>query len=276
MEAKYNNPSYKAFNMKDGLQFDHSNSEFPTKVYAWNYDGKLPIHVGSSKSTCYVFVYERTEMIREMNPQNNKNMRHYGQLQTLALEAGQYVCSSGTVSLRGGKGVIIEKLGHSAPFVCGGPLEEIGRLNYIDGCTDSLLIPPVMKGDSCFNHLHFPKNINQTAHTHPSLRTGLIVKGSGFCITPWGEIPLNEGDVFCILPDQKDNMGELKEASYDGITAIIGTHSFRTEDSTMDVVAFHPDSDFGAEHEEHPMINRTMIGGESAKNMEDIRSNVHE
>ena len=30
----------------------------------------------------------------------------------------------------------------------------------------------------------------------------------------------------------------------------------------MDVVAYHPDSDFGPTHEEHPMVNRTRIDGE--------------
>ena len=40
-----------------------------------------------------------------------------------------------------------------------GKVEPTGRLAYIDGCTDTLLISPPRKGDACLNHLHFPKNI---------------------------------------------------------------------------------------------------------------------
>jgi hypothetical protein len=29
----------------------------------------------------------------------------------------------------------------------------------------------------------------------------------------------------------------------------------------MDVIAYHPDSDFGPENETHPMVNRTLVGG---------------
>jgi hypothetical protein len=41
-------------------------------------------------------------------------------------------------------------------FQIGGPIEETGRLRYIDGRTDSLLIPPVLRGDACLNLLHIP------------------------------------------------------------------------------------------------------------------------
>ena len=38
-------------------------------------------------------------------------------------------------------------------------------------------------------------------------------------------------------------------------------HAFITEeDSSLDVVAFHPDSDFGPIANDHPMINRTIVG----------------
>ncbi len=41
-------------------------------------------------------------------------------------------------------------------------------------------------------------------------------------------------------------------------------HSFHTEGSSMDIIAFHPDSDYGPRPEDHPMINKTMVGGVSA------------
>jgi hypothetical protein len=49
-------------------------------------------------------------------------------------------------------------------------------------------------------------------------------------------------------------------------------HAFQTEDSSMDVVAFHPDSDFGPEHDNHPMINRTFVDGLSARHIDEIRT----
>ncbi len=36
-------------------------------------------------------------------------------------------------------------------------------------------------------------------------------------------------------------------------------HSFFTRDEALDVVAWHPDSDFGPRDDDHPMINRTVI-----------------
>jgi hypothetical protein len=34
----------------------------------------------------------------------------------------------------------------------------------------------------------------------------------------------------------------------------------------MDVVPYHPDSDWGPSHEEHPMVNRTLVGGKKIDN----------
>jgi hypothetical protein len=47
-----------------------------------------------------------------------------------------------------------------------------------------------------------------------------------------------------------------------GTLFVIGSgtlHSFHTAESPMVVLAYHPDSDFGPTHENHPMINRTII-----------------
>ncbi len=35
--------------------------------------------------------------------------------------------------------------------------------------------------------------------------------------------------------------------------------SFFTRDEALDVVAWHPDSDFGPRDDDHPMTNRTVI-----------------
>lgn len=156
-----------------------------------------------------------------------------------------------------GKWIYIARVGYDAPYLFGGPIEEKGRLKYIDGCSDSLLIPPVKKGDPCLNHLHFPVNINQTMHTHPTLRAGIVARGEGIC--RWydeaGQLhhtPLRPGLIWIIPPDVK--------------------HAFQTFDKSMDVIAYHPDSDFGPTDEEHPMILRTYVDGVSASKLPDIQT----
>lgn len=150
----------------------------------------------------------------------------------------------------------------------GGSIEKNGRLKYIDGCTDSLLIPPVKLGDPCLNHLHFPRDIDQTPHTHPSHRIGIVAKGHGECVTPFGNLPLKEGMIFVI----KEWDGNSYSKGLDGEMYPDGTHKFKTSEVSMDVIAFHPDSDFGATDVDHPMINRTIVDGVSANQIESIRT----
>jgi hypothetical protein len=147
----------------------------------------------------------------------------------------------------------------------GGPIEEVGRLKYIDGCTDSLLLPPVKMGDPCFNHLHFPPNITQTSHTHPSHRIGIVSDGYGECVTPFGKLPLYKGMIFVIKEWHEEMDGETRGVGLDGKIHLAGTHKFDTTDSHMDVIAFHPDSDFGATDIVHPMINRTIVEDKDGK-----------
>lgn len=135
--------------------------------------------------------------------------------------------------------------------VVGGPIEGAGRLRYIDGCTDTLLVHPPRQGDPCLNHLHFPPGIDQTMHTHPSVRFGSVMRGRGICesVLDNGEVvrqDLRPGMVWCIHPD--------------------GEHRFITRDSSLDVIAYHPDTDWGPQDEEHPMLNRTLVDGERLDN----------
>lgn len=137
-------------------------------------------------------------------------------------------------------------------FMVGGPVEESGRLRYIDGCSDSLLIPPVVLGDACLNLLHIPPGTRQTRHTHPSLRAGVVVQGAGTCETPDGSTQLSSGTLF-VIPEEAE-------------------HSFHTTESPLLVIAYHPDSDTGPSHDDHPMINRTIVQGISAANIPEIRT----
>lgn len=125
----------------------------------------------------------------------------------------------------------------------GGPVEQSGRLVYIDGCSDSLLVYPPRMGDPSLNLLSFPEQINQTFHIHPSIRLGVVLEGEGYSniLTNGTEesIDLVSGIAFCI------NEREL--------------HRFRTTYSTLKIIAYHPDGDWGPTDENHPMKNRTLI-----------------
>jgi quercetin dioxygenase-like cupin family protein len=164
---------------------------------------------------------------------------------TFDLGPGMYFCVPGPASVSGpGSGQTISVANYLGLFQIGGPIEPRGRLQYIDGCSDTLLVPPPVFGDPCLNLLYLPPGTTQTAHTHPSLRAGLIAAGEGRCHTRGGQHDLLPGTAFLIEAES--------------------LHSFHTTDHALYVIAFHPDSDFGPRHDDHPMVNRTIIGGQSA------------
>lgn len=221
--------------LETGLMFDYSNNQYPTRLHGLV--GEEQMHMKSG-STYYLYVQQGTVWIDGLWP----------------VHAGMYA-SAARGHLYGNKvakAILIERIGQHGTFMIGGPIEVRGRLKYIDGCTDSLLVPPVMKGEPCLNHLHFPVGIDQTSHTHPSMRVGIVTKGHGECVTPHDTYELRPGMAFIIHQD--------------------GEHKFRTLNECMDVIAYHPDSDFGPTHEEHPMLNRTIVDGVSAKNLDAIRT----
>jgi len=114
-----------------------------------------------------------------------------------------------------------------------------GSLSYINGCSNSNLISPPRNGEPCLNYLYFPENINQTFHTHPSIRVGCVLTGKGIAETSTGEFELNIGDVFVL----------------DRFTR----HRFKTFNNTMSLIAFHPDSEDGPTDEFNPMKSRTHL-----------------
>jgi len=228
------NPRFIPINGSHEYQ-DDAAPEF-TRFRRWLGSCNQPDDIGS-----ILFAQERCRLIYGDEPQHAE------------LRPGQFASVTGPLTIQGGKGIILTMRAYRPPFMLGGPIEARGRLKYIDGCTDSLLLSPVKCGNPCFNALYFPPGINQTQHTHPSLRAGLVVSGRGECVTPQGRIPLEADLAFVIETD--------------------GVHSFRTfADSGMVVVAYHPDSDFGPKDEDHPMINRTIVEGVSASLIEKIRT----
>ena len=209
---------------------------FPTTLHAW--DGDV-LELGNVDTAYFGFVQEGEATLVTASGQ-------------FKLQAGMYFSANNALTVSGGRGIVMAREFHQAFFMIGGPVEPKGRLKYIDGCTDSLLIAPVKMGDPCLNLLYFPPGIDQTPHTHPSDRIGVVFSGRGECETPEGIIPLEPGVMFRIPYE--------------------GNHKFRTFDREMRVIAYHPDSDFGPQDENHPMINRTIVDGVSASKIDAIRT----
>jgi quercetin dioxygenase-like cupin family protein len=158
---------------------------------------------------------------------------------TFVLQPGMYFSTVAPATIAtSGRAIVFSRRHARGTFLVGGPVEEKGRLRYIDGCTDSLLVPPVVRGDPCLNLLHIPPHTRQSAHTHPSYRVGVIASGRGRCVTPTATTPLSAGMAFFIPAGAE--------------------HSFFTDDEALRVIAWHPDSDTGPVDEDHPMVNRTI------------------
>lgn len=216
------NDSFLPFALTHGRLFD-SAGDYPSRLSAWQNDSlDLP-----DEGTHFGFVHQNPATLEA--PAGK-----------FSLTPGMYFAVPAGCRIGGaGQGIVITRLGYRGVFLIGGPIESEGRLRYIDGCTDSLLISPQMFGDPCLNALYFPAHVSQTEHTHPSIRIGLVAHGSGECHTPDATYPLAPGLAFAINANQR--------------------HNFSTSDSELVVIAYHPDSDFGPTHEVHPMINRTIL-----------------
>lgn len=142
-----------------------------------------------------------------------------------------------------GTGIIIDTPGYimQEEAFCTVKPNKPGNLSYIDGCSNSNLVNPPRNGDPCTNYLYFPENISQTFHTHPSCRIGIVLSGSGEAHIGADKIlDLKQGDMFVL--DRHV------------------LHRFKTHESTMSLMVFHPDSDGGPVDEMNPMKTRTLIG----------------
>lgn len=232
---------FESFLIDNGVLCDISDYRFPTRIYGWEEGGN-----GSSRltlkenSTFYGFVYAGEAKIKTAN-------------NAYTLKKGQYFCFAEEIEIEGGSGIVIEAMNSKALDMLGGPIENQGRLCYVDGCTDSLLVAPVRFGDPCLNAIFLPPMTDQTEHTHPSVRIVMVVKGSGECIIPGKVIPLTPGIIFIIHEE--------------------GLHKIRVSgDQSMILIAYHPDSDYGPKDDDHPMINRTIVEGISASERCDIQT----
>lgn len=226
--------------LQHGQMSDFSHLAYPSVVYGFL--GAEPLRI-SRPGTAFGFVWEGEARIEcDGDRQSIKALRYF------SLPVHDELIVSGPA-----KGFVVLRCDYFGLPMVGGPVESRGRLKYIDGCSDSLLIAPPLKGDPCFNFLHFPPGIDQTRHTHPTIRAGLIHKGQGHCHTETGSETLSPGRMFILFPD--------------------AIHAFSTIGTEgMSLTVFHPDSDFGPTHEEHPMLNRTIVDGVSAKHIDAIRT----
>lgn len=208
------------------------NSMYPSSAYLFDRTeiGDLGYFHTNAISTTYGYVLDG-----EVTLSNSKTVKR-----------GEYFClwtqDAHMISYTG-KMVAFDRIGFKGQNTIGGPLEEKGRLSYIDGCSDSLLIYPPRQGDPSLNMLHFPPNTKQSFHTHPSLRFGIVASGFGYASLVDGDdevsIKLEPGMMFCIEEQEK--------------------HRFVTDSKEMVVLAYHPDGDWGPTDHNHTMLNRTYL-----------------
>jgi AraC-like ligand binding domain len=217
-------------NPRNGDSLDASMTMYPCRMEVVSGERRL----GAPTSTSYGFVVSGDARIRSP---------HF----EVRGDAGTFFAMPGEIEIDASAVVVVvEKYGFRG-LPTAGRIEERGRLSYIDGCSDSILVSPPRRGDPVLNHLHFPRGVDQSQHTHPSLRLGVVARGEGvaFQLGDHGwEHPLTEGSVFLLHEHE--------------------LHSFRTTESDrpMDVIAFHPDSDWGPTDGVHPMLNRTYLGSQ--------------
>ncbi len=166
--------------------------------------------------------------------------------QPFPLQPGMYFCLPGAGRLDGATsaGFVVTCPDYQGMFSLGGPIEAGGRLAYINGGTNSVLISPPRLGDPSLHAMYLPANIEQTLHTHPSYRIGIVVSGMGHVAIPAGANAIAPGDIFLIPPHHE--------------------HCFYTGAEGLTAVVFHPDSEAGFSHRDNPMLQRTIVEGISA------------
>lgn len=206
--------------------FDAQTTMYPTVMHGRSQgEGEFP----TVSSTHFGFVIEGTvKILRKALP-------------ALELSPGMYFSIPGPFSYSSqGRFFSIERMGYRSLFAVGGPIEESGRLCYIDNCSVSQLIPPARLGDPTLQQLVFPPNVDQTMHLHPTIRMGFVQAGSGFCkMADGSKQALEAGNVF-YLPERQ-------------------VHGFQSLKDPMVIIAYHPDSDVGPTDHSHPMLSRTYL-----------------
>jgi len=234
-------------NPEDGFQIDARDTMYPSTLTVRKTDGEH----GSAEGTVYGYVVGG-----KLEVKHKDTVCQLGEGGFFAVPGGvqwKFLGEDSHAQL-----VLIERFGYKC-MPTFGTREKRGRLAYIDGCSDSILVHPARAGDSVLNHLHFPGGILQTQHTHPSIRLGIVADGKGHA---WQQtLAFSHGWRKKLV---KGGVFMLEESEL---------HSFMTEKDHMDVIAYHPDSEDGATDDKHPMLSRTYIdhGGGRASSIRDIQ-----
>lgn len=235
--------NFKIHSLQSTVFEDWSQDAFPVVYRSWHQNTvTLP-----AWGTHFGFVYQGNPILHR--DWGKQEYRLYPQMYFSLPDGGKI---NGTAST----GVVITRLNYGGVFHLGGPLETQGRFAYIDGGSNSLIIPPVAFGNPCLNALYFPAGVDQTWHTHPSHRIVTVVEGCGFCWTQDKQrVDLQPGTVFYLPADYQ--------------------HKFQTTDNKLTLVVFHPDSDIGFTHRHNPMLNRTIVEGVSATQLPQIHTVIN-
>ena len=219
------------FQFNDKPVIHHKEPLGESRLIIWDRSELLEF---DNTGTHFLFVFDGSAKVRQLHSQEQYCDCLIGQF--------YYAAIPGQFTLEGqGRGIVITRFNHFGLFSLGGPVEAEGRLRYIDGCTDTLIIPPTRIGDPCLNLLFIPRGTQQTNHTHPSSRMGIVIDGEGICRTPTEDTLIKSGTIFHIPENCQ--------------------HSFHTDNHHLKVIAYHPDSDCGPDDQNHPMVNRTFVQG---------------
>jgi quercetin dioxygenase-like cupin family protein len=212
-----------------GEKFSPRNEPYTCEtLYAENEEVQIP-----SGDTAYGYVISGTANFNDQAVKEGQFFCWTSQTEDPVTLSGEYLAW------------VVIRRGFKGQNVIGSDIEKRGRLVYIDGCSDSLLVYPPRLGDSSLNLLSFPESINQSFHTHPSARYGLVISGEG-----WAEQT---------IPGQSETVVTKLEEGVVFYLPTLERHRFRTEDSEMRVLAFHPDGDWGPTDHDHTMLNRTYL-----------------
>lgn len=210
--------------VKEGCVLDASATMYPSVLKGF---GRCDENFALPTSTYFGFVLNGKYELQRQG-------QHY-----MTLQGGMYFSAPGPLHIKGdGEIIVIERVGYRGLLHVGGPVEDSGRLCYIDNSNTTIIIPPPRMGDPVFNLLVFPPKVIQTPHIHPTIRLGVVFEGEGECVMPNQKLPLKPGMAF-YLPE--------------GLV-----HSFNSFDGKLKIIAFHPDSDTGPTDDSHPMLNRTF------------------
>ena len=203
--------------------FGSTETMYPYTAYRVTTKGNC--HIRYSHATLYGYTFETSR------------------IGAITIQKNNYFCiprgfSEDRTEVVTGDFFVVVKYGFHGQSVFGEVQNGHGRLSYINGCSDNLLVYPPRMGDPSLNYLHFPSGTTQDFHNHPSDRVGVVINGFGTAETRSDRVRLETGNMFLI---------EAKEI-----------HKFITH-TEMEIVVYHPDGDWGPTDEVHTMLNRTHI-----------------